>query len=99
MKIASITETKNQLSALLDKVRHGETILITDRDRPIARLEPVGNDEQFDLKGRLAHLERNGIIRRGSGKPPKLILEERPPRTSKGTSVLQALLAEREESR
>lgn len=99
MKIASITEAKNKLSALLDKVRHGETILITDRDRPVARLEPVGNDDQVDLNGRLAHLERNGIIRRASGKPSKLILEKRPPAANKGASVLRALLAERDESR
>ena len=99
MKIASITEAKNQLSALLDKVRHGETILITDRDHPVARLEPVVNDDQGDLKGRLAHLERHGIIRRASGKPSKLILDTEPPKANKGASLLRALLAERDESR
>ena len=36
MKTATISETKNRLSALLDRVRHGETILITDRERPVA---------------------------------------------------------------
>lgn len=99
MKIASITEAKNRLSALLDKVRHGETILITDRDRPVARLEPVGGDDRVDPKGRLAHLERSGIIRRTGGKPAKLILERRPPKTNRGASVLKALLAERDENR
>jgi prevent-host-death family protein len=38
MKKATITEVKNQLSALIDRVRHGETIVITDRGRPVARL-------------------------------------------------------------
>ncbi|MDP1716689.1 MAG: type II toxin-antitoxin system Phd/YefM family antitoxin [Burkholderiales bacterium] len=99
MKIASITETKNQLSALLDKVRHGETILITDRDRPVARLEPVGNDDQADLKGCLAHLERNGFIRRASSKPSNLLWEKRPPKVKEGASILQALFSERDESR
>lgn len=99
MKIASITETKNQLSALLDKVRHGETILITDRDRPVARLEPVGNDDRVDQTGHLAHLERNGIIRRARGEPSKLILEKRPPKANNEASVLRALLAERDENR
>ena len=99
MKIASITEAKNQLSALLDKVRHGETILITDRDHPVARLEPVGNNDGIDPKGRLAHLERNGIIRRATAKPSRLILEKKPPKPNKGTSLLRALLAERDESR
>ena len=99
MKIASITETKNRLSALLDKVRQGETILIMDRDRPVARLEPVGDDVRVDPKGRLAHLERTGAIRRATGKPSRLILDTRPPKVAKGASLLQALLAEREQSR
>lgn len=99
MKIASITETKYRLSALLDQVRRGETILIMDRDRPVARLEPVSGDERVDPKGRLAHLERAGAIRRGSGKASPLILDSRPPKARKGASVLQALLAEREEGR
>src|SRR5678809_661438 len=38
MKTATLTEAKNQLSALIDLVRHGETIVITDRGRPVARL-------------------------------------------------------------
>jgi NAD-dependent dihydropyrimidine dehydrogenase PreA subunit len=37
MRKATITEAKNQLSALIDRVRHGETIVITDRGRPVAR--------------------------------------------------------------
>jgi len=64
MKTATISETKSQLSALLDRVRHGETILIRDRRKPVARLEPVvsasgaGPDE-----GRLARLGLAGVIR------------------------------------
>ena len=42
MKKASITETKNRLSARCSiRVRHGETVLIMDRGNPVARLEPV----------------------------------------------------------
>lgn len=99
MKIASITEAKNQLSALLDKVRNGETVIITDRDRPVARLEPAGMDDQMDPEGRLAHLERRGIIRRAGVKPSKLILQKRPPAATNGVSILAALLAERDEAR
>ena len=39
MKTATIPEAKNRLSALIDRVRHGETVIITDRGRPVARLE------------------------------------------------------------
>jgi prevent-host-death family protein len=42
MKKASITETKNNLSALIDGLKGGgEPVLIVDRGRPVARLEPV----------------------------------------------------------
>ena len=99
MKSASITETKNQLSALIDAVRQGETILITDRDRPVARLEPVLNDVLGAQPKRLAMLERSGIIRRGIGRPPKKLIGQKPPKAEKGASVLKALLADREKGR
>ena len=41
MTIASISEAKAKLSALLDRVRTGETITITDRGVPVAQLKPV----------------------------------------------------------
>jgi antitoxin (DNA-binding transcriptional repressor) of toxin-antitoxin stability system len=99
MKIASISQTKNQLSALLDLVKQGETVLIMDRDRPVARLEPVVSTEFADDEGRLARLERAGIIRRAKAPPPLDILREPPPKPKEGGSVLQALLEEREEGR
>ena len=42
MHRASISDAKNNLSALIDRVRRGETVLICDRKRPVARLQPVG---------------------------------------------------------
>ena len=36
MKSASVSETKNRLSALLDEVRRGETVLITHHGKPVA---------------------------------------------------------------
>ena len=41
MKKASITEAKNHLSALIDGLKGGSSVLIVDRGRPVARLEPV----------------------------------------------------------
>ena len=41
MKKASITEAKNNLSSLIDSVKSGSPVLIVDRGRPVARLEPV----------------------------------------------------------
>jgi len=99
MKKATISHTKNHLSALLDRVRHGEVILIVDRERPVARLEPVYGSEASDPEGRLARLERAGILRRGTGSRATELLRKPPPRALKGGDILQALLAEREETR
>jgi len=105
MKKASITQTKNQLSALLDRVRHGETVLIMDRGRPVARLEPAlqegeGEGEgEGNEAGRLARLERAGILRRAISPARSRLLLEPPPKPKKGASILQALLAEREQGR
>lgn len=99
MKVASVSETKNNLSALLDRVRHGETILIVDRNRPVARLEPVSTSKDSDATGRLARLERAGVVKRGRGKGASAILAKPPPKPLKGGDILQALLVGRESER
>ena len=75
MKKASISETKNRLSALLKEVAQGETILIVDRDGPIARLEAVrpGSGDAADWIG---ELERRGVVRRGCGGPVRKLLSQ-----------------------
>jgi prevent-host-death family protein len=99
MKRATLTDTKNNLSALVDQVQHGETILILDRGRPVARLESVRWGDDDDPEGRLARLERQGLLRRASAPPLREILMEPPPRPSEGASALEALLAERRDGR
>jgi prevent-host-death family protein len=96
MKTASVSETKNNLSALLDQVRQGRTILIVDRGRPIARLMPCSRGEPSDAEARLARLERAGAIRRGPCNFAA-VLDESPPKA--GASVLQALVEERRRGR
>ncbi len=39
MEKATISEIKNRLSAYLKKVKAGQSILILDRNQPVARLE------------------------------------------------------------
>lgn len=43
-------EAKTHLAALLDRVAKGETIEITRRGVPVARLVPVGVDNDRDFK-------------------------------------------------
>lgn len=97
MKIASVTETKAKLSALLDLVRQGETVTIVDRGRPVARLVPAVGSDGGDDEARLRRLERAGLIRRGRSGPPSELLLSPPPRA--GASVVEALLEERREAR
>ena len=40
MKAAGIREARQHLSILLDEVRKGREVLITDRGRPVARIVP-----------------------------------------------------------
>lgn len=96
MKRARIAQLKNNLSRYLDYVRGGGSVLVLDRDQPVAQILPLrlaaagaGGDD-----GRLLRLERRGLIRRGAGGLPPWLGKRRPPRLR--GSVLKDLLDERE---
>jgi antitoxin (DNA-binding transcriptional repressor) of toxin-antitoxin stability system len=55
------------LSAYLKKVRAGQTVLILDRDEPIAMIERV--DSRLSTDERLARLEQAGLIQRSKTSP------------------------------
>lgn len=95
VKKASITEAKNRLSALIDSVRHGDSVLILDRGRAVARLESAGAGRMQDPDGRLDRLERQGLVRRAEAPAPRSLLVGKPPRAKGGASILKALLEER----
>ena len=97
MKTATITEAKNRLSALIDRVRSGESILILDRGVPVARLEPVAAFP--DPTGRLGRLERAGVIRVGDAPPPLDLMRAPAPALKPGASSVEALLEERRSGR
>jgi prevent-host-death family protein len=97
MKTATITEAKSRLSALIDRVRAGESVVILDRGTPVARLEPIA--VRPDPSGRLMRLERAGILRVGSAPPPIDLLRSPGPRVADGASVVATLLDERRSGR
>ena len=99
MVTASITVAKNQLSALIDKVKGGETVIITDRGRPVARLSSAVDDSQNDVEGRLARLERLGTVRRSREAVPTRMILAPPPAARRGADILRELLKERAEDR
>jgi len=98
MKTATISAAKNRLSALIDLVRKGETIIITDRDQPIAQLAPLPRHVEGDAS-RLADLERSGLIKRGRAVPAKGLLKGLPPMPRTKADLLAALLSDREAGR
>jgi antitoxin (DNA-binding transcriptional repressor) of toxin-antitoxin stability system len=99
MKTATITQAKNQFSALIDLVKHGETVVILDRTIPVARLEPAKPVPGQDASGRLARLERHGLLKRAQGSLPKAFFTAALAPMPTGVSVADAVVAERDEGR
>ena len=99
MKKASVSELKNRLSAYLRQVKAGETVLVLDRGRPVARLEPIKGPMADDE--RLARLAAAGVIRLPTNPIPheKLVEMLRQPLPRSKKSVLEALLEDREQGR
>jgi antitoxin (DNA-binding transcriptional repressor) of toxin-antitoxin stability system len=98
MKSVNVAELKNRLSHYLRRVRRGETILVRDRDRVIARIDPAGAAEAAgggDAE-RLASLEQRGIVRRARAPISRRLLAGRP---RVEADVVAALLEERAEGR
>lgn len=98
MLIATITEAKNRLSALIDQARAGESILIVDRGTPVARLESAVGGAP-DAEGRIARLQRAGAVRAAAKPPAMQVLSTPPPSARPGASAVAALLEERREGR
>jgi len=99
MKRVSITEAKNRLSALIDGLKAGSSVLIVDRGRPVARLEPATTAGKDEEDGRLSRLVREGIVRPGRAPLPRSMFADPLPRPKRGASVVTALVEERREGR
>lgn len=98
MEKTTISRLKARLSAYLKKVRAGHTILILDRDEPVARLEPVGGGAPGAAgDDRLTRLERAGLLRRGTQPLSLEDLRVSAPRAK--ASVVEALLEDRRSGR
>jgi prevent-host-death family protein len=96
MKSATISEAKNHFSELIARVKRGETVLILERDRPVARLTPIEAARSHNDQ-RLFELERRGVLRRASLAPLKKL--PAPIKLAEGVSLLDSLLQDREDAR
>ena len=64
MHEVSIYEAKTRLSALLQAVGKGEEVVITNRNRPVARLVPIEKPRRRPVFGSAREaLKRSGLTR------------------------------------
>jgi len=72
MRTAGVREARQNLTDLLDDVKKGREVMITDRGRPVARLAPVERGRSFPD---LARVRR--AMRGRDPNLPQAVLEER----------------------
>ena len=94
MKSTTVSDAKNRLSYYLDHVKGGETIVITDRGRPVARLEPIPPDA--DPGGRRERLTRPGLMRAAAETLPEDVLAGPLAELPAGVSAVDAVISERQ---
>lgn len=93
MKSESISNAKNQLSALIKWVQGGDSVLITDRGVPVAKLVPVRLGA--GVPARVVSLAQQGLARLPDAAPDAEWLTLPWPDLPPGPSPVDYLLAER----
>ncbi len=84
-----VRELKDGLSATLARVRRGETVTVTDRNRVVAVILPAGAAAEEDVAVRIA--ATSGRLTWSGGKPAGLA---KPPRV-RGPAVSDAVVEDR----
>lgn len=96
MITSNIAATKSQLSRLIEFVKQGETIIITERNKPVATLQPIRSDSEAGLEA----IRASGLL-----SPPERSLDLEAflgvelPSLPAERSLSRAILEEREEGR
>jgi len=62
MRTAGVREARQNLTDLLDDVKKGREVVITDRGRPVARLAPVGRRRPFPDLARVRQAFRSANL-------------------------------------
>jgi len=98
MKKANVSQAKSGLSRYLSDVQRGETVLIFDRDRLVARLEPVSRGDIPD-SDRIQELVKLGIaIAPRRQLDVDAFLAQPGLQLPPGVSATEAVIRDREES-
>ncbi|MGD9561573.1 MAG: type II toxin-antitoxin system Phd/YefM family antitoxin [Pyrinomonadaceae bacterium] len=64
IKKANIGELKTHLSVYLKGVKNGGTVLVTERNKPVAKIVPLDADDEYET-------EEEQLIAEGILSPPK----------------------------
>lgn len=96
MKTAAISKLKAYLSEYLSQVKAGNEVLITDRGKPVARLVPILR--MNTTRESMTRMEKQGLIKLGSGRLPKDFWSMTRPEDPNGL-VRKALIEERKGGR
>jgi len=100
MRQVNISTLKNNLSAILATLEHEGSVVVTDRDRPVAELRRIPVETE-PVEAKLAELERAGIIRRPARRWTPDSLKEfldthQPARPLLPVDMVQGMVEERE---
>ena len=93
MRSANIAELRNRLTQYLREVRHGEEIIVRDRQRPIVKIVPFTVDEE---DAELQALIAEGLARTAERPLPPSFWKQRRPNLSL-ERVVKAVMADRDE--
>lgn len=92
MSAVGIKELKNRLTHYLRRTKQGEEVVVTDRGKPIALIQPIRSASQTaSREARLARLAALGLVTLPTRQPRKRV---RPVKIS-GPPVSQAILEDR----
>ncbi len=91
----NLSHAKKHLSELIARVAAGESVIVTKRGKPVARIEPIGTVDVGGDEAVVAELAALGLLRQPPD-PGAERLVEPPVELDQGVSVLEALLEERE---
>ncbi len=92
-KMVGSRELKTRLGQYLERVRSGETILVTDRGKPIAELRPIQSSDD-PTEGALRRMEAEGLLTRGT---PGSLTPFEPIPLPPGVSAREFVRADRDE--
>jgi prevent-host-death family protein len=87
--IVGTRELKNRLSQYLRRVKAGETVIITERGKPVGQIVPF----QVDLVGRLKKLVEAGVVEWNGEAVPSY----RPRAENQGKKLISDLVLEERE--